>query len=74
MHKLLKKFRARLRVWLGFQFIHCESPEDILVIRRYGTSEEWEYTMEALAQVVGSCGHPHTVLFADAQFKPKNPQ
>lgn len=71
LKRLTGKFRAWLRIQLGMRYIHCNRPDDILVIRRYGTMDDWEYTMEALAQVVASCGHPHTVVFTDAEFKPK---
>jgi len=68
MKKWWGRVKAYIRVWLGITFIRCETPYDILIIRRYGTIQDWEYTLEQLSGIVAPCEHSHSVLFADAEY------
>lgn len=62
-----------IKVWMrllfGLTFIRCKTPNDILVVRRYGGPEYWNYQMEALAGIISPCGHAHPILFTDAEFR-----
>lgn len=69
LQKLKSKLRAWLRIWVGLKYIRCERPDDVLVIARFGNQREWEYTMEQVAQILGGCGHPHSIIFGDAKFQ-----
>lgn len=67
----LKRLKIRLGLKIGFKYIRCETPEDILVIeRRDADPREWEITMEELAKMISICGHAHYVMYVpDAEFR-----
>lgn len=67
--KVTKFWKAYIRLWFGMRFIKCESPTDILIVQRDTSERDWQYTMSALMHIVSSCGHPHPIIFGDANFK-----